>query len=240
MLDHVNTLYSSSQSNLSHTRPSDVKESQHTVDQIPAQVSIFETDDVDQARGSDFVFEKGHALVDEATAATADESDGQLSSFSENSVLPSLSVIVEERDIEESTGVWHQRAEVIGATKRCLVGVKSNNESRDVEVLISSTQAHEWTGQLELSRNRPAKAAAAFEEALLERDAPVNPGSSPNAVSNPCSTLRSNYRAIIGLVETSLFAGKFQRIFQMYQKQWLIVANLTTLKDNHNRFYQVL
>lgn len=97
---------------------------------------------------------------------------------------------------------------------------------------ISEVQVHEWMGQLELVRNCPTSAAIAFESALtVSSDVPMH-------IIGVASALRSNHRAVMGLVETSLFAGKFQRAVGLLENA-AISCNSLSFSEQEARVYHL-
>ena len=90
--------------------------------------------------------------------------------------------------------------------------------ARGSDAMVQSTRAHGWIGQLELARNHPLKAAAAFEQALPKSFATLDHWHEPDLawynehlVHDAVPSVRNRHCAMMGLVETSLLAGKFQR-----------------------------
>lgn len=111
--------------------------------------------------------------------------------------------------------------------------VRSYAAHLSAEALLSQTQACEWTGQLELARNHPAEAATAFEQALSENDALMRTGRDQSR-SHPTST----FRAVMGLVETSLFAGNFQRAISLLGNP-AVSCDLENIKEQDAQIYHL-
>lgn len=78
---------------------------------------------------------------------------------------------------------------------------------------ISSTQLHEYSGQLAMSKDSHTAAIKAFETALLE-----HAGSEEDNM--PCSLgeYRSRRRAALGLAESSVYCGKYDRASELIEE----------------------